>query len=253
MINIDTSDALATLLSDYEVEVAETGTQRQEAYRLRYQVFCLERGILPVPQGHQAEIDAYDAQAWHILLRRRRDGRAIGTARVVPARPGRGRRDLPLEKYCNSGILHALPEFGLGEISRFALSIERRQAGAPGDSLLRLALMQGVLQLSLECGLTDWCALMEPRLIRLMQTTGVRFTALGPLVDACGLRQPCTARISNVLDMGQAERPDYFHYVAQTTRDALASPAEPAAERAPGRVSVTPARLRQPDEDRRAA
>src|SRR3954454_1724840 len=42
-----------------------------------------------------------------------------------------------------------------------------------------------------DAGLTHWCALMEPSLVRLLYATGVHFAPLGPMVDAYGRRQPC--------------------------------------------------------------
>src|SRR3546814_13072214 len=56
----------------------------KEAFRLRYLVYCLDRGFEDAgscPSG--LEYDDYDSQASHCLLRDRCGKRALGTVRVV--------------------------------------------------------------------------------------------------------------------------------------------------------------------------
>jgi N-acyl amino acid synthase of PEP-CTERM/exosortase system len=114
-------------------------------------------------------------------------------------------------RYCDPALLHALPAHCTGEISRFSLSKRRRSEGAASDPLLRLGLMQGILRASRELGLTHWCALMEPTLLRLMNASGVRFMSLGPLVEAYGKRQPAVAAIDFTLADGRRRRPDLYN------------------------------------------
>jgi N-acyl amino acid synthase of PEP-CTERM/exosortase system len=71
--------------------------------------------------------------------------------------------------------------------------------------------MQGILRASRELGLTHWCALMEPTLLRLMNSSGVRFMPLGPLVEAYGKRQPAVAAIDFALADGRRRRPDLYN------------------------------------------
>jgi len=78
--------------------------------------------------------------------------------------------------------------------------------------MVRLGLMQGVLHLSLELGLTHWCAIMEPMLLRLLQTNAIRFLPLGPLVEYHGLRQPAYLSIDSVLEQGRVQQPDVWNY-----------------------------------------
>lgn len=214
-------DGVAALERRVTVEIADTPDALRDAQRLRHQVFCLERQILPGPARAGVEADEYDSTSHHVLLRHRDTGAAIGTARlVVPVRlPGAGTgaaaaARLPMLRYCPPEILSALPMGSTGEISRFALSKTYRDAGGGCDRLLRFALMRGILGISLDLGLTHWCALMEPSLMRLLRAAGIGFAPLGPLVQAFGLRQPCVAPIGNVLVEGSRRCPDLYRFVA---------------------------------------
>jgi N-acyl amino acid synthase of PEP-CTERM/exosortase system len=68
----------------------------EKSYRLRYQVYCIERGFLPAenyPNG--LEIDEFDCDSAHVGVVDP-DGELAGTARVVPAGP----LGLPLFSHC---------------------------------------------------------------------------------------------------------------------------------------------------------
>lgn len=174
----------------------------------------MERGILPNRSGSTIEADEFDDRSRHVVLRNREDGEVVGTARLVAAAHQCPQPDLPMLRYCSPDLLRDLPIRSTGEISRFALSKRRRPVGTPPDRLLRLGLMRGILRASLELGLTHWCALMEPTLLRLMRSSGVRFTALGPLVEAHGLRQPSAAAIDFTLADGRRRHPEFYRFVA---------------------------------------
>jgi N-acyl-L-homoserine lactone synthetase len=196
------------------VEMADTPEVLCEAQRLRHQVFCLERGVFASDSGRTIECDEFDHRSRHIVVRRCDDGEVIATARVVAGSFDRWTDCLPMQRYCCPSLFRGLPMDRLGEISRFAISKRSRgQACAPGP-LLRLALLHGILRASQDAGLTHWCALMEPSLVRLLYATGVQFAPLGPMVDAYGRRQPCIAEIDLTLASGKLRRPDFYALVA---------------------------------------
>jgi N-acyl-L-homoserine lactone synthetase len=189
---------------------ADTPKLVQAACRLRYQVYCLERGFEPGNNG--IETDEFDSRAHHVLLIHRDSGEPIGTSRVIPATSGGGFDDLPMTSACAPGLLRNLPIRTTGEISRFAVSKRRRMSCRAG-ALIRLGLMQGILRLSRELGLTHWCAIMEPTLLRLLKMSSIYFLPLGPLVEYHGLRQPAFLDIDAVLDRARFERPEAWNYV----------------------------------------
>ena len=204
--------AVAVMLDrDFEVELADTPAAIREAQQLRHQVFCVERGILPGHAAHAFEEDEFDPRSRHVTLRCRNSGALVGTVRLVTQAHPWTPASLPMLRYCDPGLLRDLPAHTTGEISRFSLSKRRRSEGAAPDPLLRLGLMQGILRASRELGLTHWCALMEPTLLRLMSASGVRFLPLGPLVEAYGKRQPAVAAIDFALADGRRRRPDLYN------------------------------------------
>jgi N-acyl-L-homoserine lactone synthetase len=206
-------DAIAAIARDFIVEVADTPELILEAKRLRYQVYCVERGYEKSDNG--IEEDEFDSRARHLVLRRRSDGEVVGTTRVVPYNPALPHDSYPMQHACDTSLLHNLPTATTAEISRFAIS-KRLRGVSP--ALMRLALMAGVLKISHELGLTDWCATMEPCLLRLLQSSAVHFRPLGPLVEYHGLRQPCCAKITEVLARMQADRPEVWAFVTDNGR-----------------------------------
>src|SRR4051812_7287264 len=75
------STAIAAAREELSIEVARSEEQVLEAMRLRYRVYCEERGYEPGQNG--IEQDEYDPNAKHILVRSRATGEVYGTVRIV--------------------------------------------------------------------------------------------------------------------------------------------------------------------------
>ena len=206
-------------MANCDVVIADTKDLREECYRLRYQVYRVEQGHSIGANGQES--DEYDRHGKHVLLVHRMSGLAVGTVRVIPSTVANGLDSLPMSHICPPSTVAKLKQrlggrkISIGEISRFAVSRERRlDLGA--SSFVRLALLQGVVRLSGELGLTDWCALMEPVLLRLHRTTGIHFDPIdyeAPLVECHGKRQPSHGDISTVLTRMRDEKPKVWEYI----------------------------------------
>ncbi len=194
----------------FEVTLADTPEKLRAAYRLRHQIYCMERGYEP-GQG-SIETDRFDLRAGHALLTQRSTGRLVGTVRIIASSLTGPSADLPMSGLCESPVIRSLPRRGTGEISRFAISKSLRDANVDGIPL-RLGLMRGVVQLSAEMGINNWCAVMEHTLLRLLRGSGIHFQPVGPAVEHHGLRQPCWAPVGQVLGRMRRERPDVWGYV----------------------------------------
>jgi N-acyl-L-homoserine lactone synthetase len=192
------------------VLIANTLELISEVFRLRYQVYCMEKGYEPGYNG--MESDEFDSDARHVLLIHRASGEPVGTVRIVPPSPKSGLHGLPMTAVCPQSVMRNLPPRTTGEISRFALSKQRRMSCRAG-AMVRLGLMQGIVRLSSELGLTDWCAIMEPMLLRLLRMNAIHFAPLGPLVEHHGLRQPSHGDISRVLAQMSAQQWEVWNYV----------------------------------------
>jgi N-acyl amino acid synthase of PEP-CTERM/exosortase system len=125
---------------------------------------------------------------------------------VLPASTAREFRKLPLHS--------------AAEVSRFSISRQFRRLGESNDEgagfisisgpLMRLGLFQCMVRMSFEYGITHWCAMMEPTLLRMLAAMAIRFRPVGPLVEFHGLRQPCYCSVADILDSTRAERPAFW-------------------------------------------
>ena len=213
--------AILAARSELQVQVADTPALVREAHRLRYQVYSLERGYLvgqDKARQEKLEVDGYDAHSSHVVLRMRDSGEVIGTARLILPLPGHdrpGHRSFPLQSVCDPALFQQLPARGTAEVSRFAVSKERRGLSAASTSLSRLALVRGLVQLSQMEGVTHWCATMERTLLRLLRASGIHFRDMGPVVDYYGPRQPAFCNVASMLERMAQEQPRIWDYVTE--------------------------------------
>ena len=211
----------------FEGVVADTEPLRSACYRIRHQVYCTERGFERAedhPDG--LETDEHDAHSLHGLLRCRQTGEGVGTVRLVLYNPGASDRKLPMYQLfernrLDMGLLP--PPSATAEISRFAISKEFRRRLRDGAcplehgravSGLALGLMAIAVHMRPFLQIENLCAVMEPTLIRLLARCGIRWHAVGPLLEHHGLRQPCIARVDELIATVAAERPDVWASMA---------------------------------------
>jgi N-acyl amino acid synthase of PEP-CTERM/exosortase system len=211
----------------FEGVVADTDFLKAACFRIRHQVYCVERQFMHTedyPNG--LEIDEHDHHSVHGLLRCRRTGIGVGTVRVVLPKSGSNSGGLPMyDLFERDGLnMTQLPPAALtGEISRFAISKEGRRAlceASTGDSRgglpeLALGLMAMAFQICPTRQITYLCAVMEPTLIRLLARFGIRWRAVGPVLDYYGLRQPCMARIDDMMAEIERDRPDVWELMSR--------------------------------------
>ncbi len=219
----------------FTIVPADSPELRDCAYMLRYQVYCVERGY----EASEAypdfrETDQYDTNAVHSLLVSNHDNALIGTVRLVLANRANLQESFPIQHVCALSNLPHSRSFPLertAEISRFALSKSGRtvparfQASSDARSRktgghlaisapsILLGLMRATMRMSHDNGITDWLAVMEPTLLRLLARFGIYFQPIGPLVDYHGMRQPCHANIQLLLERMSEERPDVWDYI----------------------------------------
>ena len=157
------------------------------------------------------EFDAFDAHSRHIALIDRQTDQLVGTARMVTSTPANLLSSFPMQSVCSPDLLAGLPLDTTVELSRFAISKQRRSATSA--ALMRMGLVRGLVQLSAELGVTHWCAVMEPTLLRLLGMTSIYFRPLGPMVEFHGTRQPCVNRLEHLLETVYADRPEIWNYL----------------------------------------
>ena len=224
-------------LTTFRVQIAETAELREQAYRLRHQVYCIENEFEP-PCADGLERDRFDDRAPHALLFHRDCDMPVGTVRMIlpdPAAPA----SLPFHAVCAPDALLAagLPPRHTAEISRFALSRERLRdlhVATRGEANARrilsyacLGLIGALRHVAIENDITHAVAVMEPSLRRRLRMIGIGFEGLGGPVRYHGWRVPCHIRI-DLLDLGlQQQRPELWPLVGVdgAPSDGLASAA----------------------------
>lgn len=165
-----------------------------QSYSLRYQVYCRERGFLPVDDyPDERESDAFDRYSVHVGAVDAWDELAA-TARVVSlAKAGPG---FPLFRHCRIFANETElidPDNNVVEISRLSMSRRYRrrpESGVPERRDVRrqafLTLLKAIYQATKRMDATHWLAATEKSLQRLVEQYGFPFRVIGPEADYGG-------------------------------------------------------------------
>jgi N-acyl amino acid synthase of PEP-CTERM/exosortase system len=201
-------------------------------FRLRFQVYCLERGFEDAaahPDGRERDED--DARSLHfVVLYRPMKARAsipAGTVRLILPRRG---IDLPVLRLLSIRQRRRLdlPLTSTAEVSRFAVPREfrkrlTRDLSARPDHAFRtlggareapnplsFLLLRAVVTMTADQGITHILAMMEPPLLRLLGRLGIEFHPIGGMVEHHGLRQPVWGAMSNIIQGIKRHRPEVW-------------------------------------------
>ena len=212
--------------SSFRTIPADSADLIRKAYQIRYQVYCVEHPFedrMMHPDG--LEKDEFDRHAAQSLIVDRFSDEAVGTVRLVLPRPEAPQASFAIQHLTDHpalGDVALFPPHATAEISRFSLSKSaRRSKSADGDEemeigrprsgcLMRLGLMQTIVRMSVQHGITNWCAVMEPKLLRLLAAMSIHFQPIGAPVDYHGLRQPCYSNVVTLLKRVRRERYAYW-------------------------------------------
>jgi len=215
----------------FEMIPADSEELKQEVYKLRYQVYCLERGFLD-PEEDGVEYDDYDQNSCHYLIRHRESNCYMATTRLVLPDKQNPQKLFPIEEHShidNKALLDTMPRANLAELSRFCVSKTFRRRKNEQDLIvtndadesrtinerrssahLTLALFTCAISMSSEHNIHYWYAIMEPALKRIFSTMGIHFVEIGPLVDYHGMRVPCVIKVDDLLTGAAKKNTDYL-------------------------------------------
>lgn len=208
---------------------------RQEVYKLRYQVYCLETGFenqdacraAPNTDGEieYYEMDEFDQRSEHYLIRHKQSHLFAATTRLVLPDSHDPEALFPTEKHCGQieRVTDTEKRRRLGEISRYAVSRDfKRRAGEAGTiagasdqaeqaavarqherralPLLSMALWACMMRMAHRNSIRFLYGAMEPALFRLFQRNGIYFKPIGEGVDYHGLRIPCIIDLAEMVE-----------------------------------------------------
>lgn len=207
---------LAAVFQQYfEPVLATTQALRDEAHRIRYEVYCKDmRFEQEEAFPDRREIDEFDAQSLHCLLRHRPSGHFVGCVRVVLNRPGDRASQLPFERHCQHSLDRQrldpdrLPRHKFAEVSRLAVLPRFRRrvdkainmVGTKVDTFspdeyrvfphIPLGLYLAAAGISLRENIETVVIMVEPRLARHLRYFGIKFQPCGDIIDYHGPRGP---------------------------------------------------------------
>ena len=222
----------------FEMVPAISDELKNEAYKLRFQIYCIENNFeAPCQFPDEMEIDDYDQQSVHYLIRHRKSGDYAATTRLILLDANKPEKLFPLELNCeidNFAVIQPINRKYLGEVSRFCVSKafkkrknEAHTLAAIGSDrqeyfsldekrtfpLISLALIACVIKASHENDIHYLYGTMEPPWLRLLSSFGVNFTKIGPLVDYHGERWPAVIKITEMLDCIAEKNLDIWNFV----------------------------------------
>jgi N-acyl amino acid synthase of PEP-CTERM/exosortase system len=221
----------------FKAQVADTDELRDVSFQLRYRVYCIENPFEdPAANPDGKESDELDRHSVHSLLTYRPTGVPAGTVRLVLPLEHDPHNSFALQRVCSDPLLRDALRFPVettAEVSRFCISKEfRRRLGDNAEEYvemsvdeerrilphLSLGLIESLVRMSVDNGVTHWCAVMEPTLLRLLTRLGIHFDPIGPVIDYHGRRQPCFIPLETLLPRVKRERPDVWDVITRGGR-----------------------------------
>lgn len=223
---IQMNDIVAAFNEYFEVIDVNTPELLREAFRIRYQVLCIEQrapGFEASSYPEEMESDGYDRHSSHILLRHCPSGVFVGTARLILPDPLDPKKLFPTERYMKLDStlidISKLPRQSIAETSRLHIirgfrrrrgdneSAEKRMVGEENGKKVRrrfphpiLALGVGLIRMSAVHHITHWLSIMDPALNRLLGPYGLQHDPAGPIAEYYGQRRPYYVNVINMLD-----------------------------------------------------
>ncbi|MDP7142136.1 MAG: PEP-CTERM/exosortase system-associated acyltransferase [Alphaproteobacteria bacterium] len=225
-----------TYWKTFSLVKADTDELREQAFRLRHEVFCSDEFQgLHCGMADDLEKDAYDDRAAHYLLRHNDTGDIAGVVRTIHADMDSDIFSFPLQEVCDHPFIHDQnTEKKITEISRLCMAKTFRQRPGDGRALPAYTnIMQhyhnedvgvsyirrripfaplGLLHAAFESALAnksmDCVVAMDPSDFHTLRDLGIVYKVLGPRLSHYAGMQAVVFNIKTVLDhMMQDNKP----------------------------------------------
>ena len=220
------SDLGKEFFEQFQIIPAMDSFLREQVYRLRYEVLCLEKALNSFvaedyPDG--LEKDLYDERSDHYLIRHIESGRYVGTVRLILSGDTDDLMAFPLIRNARdhidmTAITTKMPTKQVAEISRLIITKEFRSrirrysfTGGTYDDYKRITkanrlvthpiigLLAAILRISRDNDIKYWLAGMEPSLNKRLSQLGLQLKPIGPLLEYHGLRRPYLGIVDDVV------------------------------------------------------
>jgi N-acyl amino acid synthase of PEP-CTERM/exosortase system len=213
-VNHDAHNIAEHFTQFLEPQVALNNALKEEAFKIRHNVYCEELAFEDVKEGGQ-EKDEFDEQSIFSLIKHKPTDTYTSCVRLV--RIQEEEQLLPIEKFCLDSItneeLHPsrFNRSEIAEISRLAVKSDFRRRktdkfkGSATGSIqensysevelrcfpfIAIGLYMAAATMAIDTGIKHVYVMMEPRLARSMKFVGIKFQQLGDPIEYHGLRAP---------------------------------------------------------------
>jgi len=230
-----------------EANTAINGELKKDAHRVRYNVYCEERGFEDEAKfPDRMERDEFDSESVHAVVRHKASKYPVGVVRLVLPNKKAPERPFPIETHFGDRFEEKIikkfnfSRYNIAEVSRFAVSKQSlglihgkliseiqynrssrstRNSSDPKHLLphISLGLIAMLFVISKENNVKYWYAAMEPSLSRLLTRLGIKFTPIGPIMDYHGRRQPMIANVNDLLENIQRSRKDFYKLITDVS------------------------------------
>lgn len=206
----------------FSIEPALSPQAKQEAYRVRHQVYCRELGWEPENPLEQ-ETDEYDANSMHCLMRSVQSLEYIGCIRLILPKSDHPFFPFPFEKACgsmlNAGYVDPIERsrFAIAEVSRLAVISKYRRRkheqtrsatiseddygtiAKPRFPYIPVGLYLGMLAMAKRNEIETLYILTEPLLAKHFRRLGIKLLPIGSPVEHHGERVPLMMSVNKTL------------------------------------------------------
>lgn len=215
---------LKSLFKQYfEIVPAFSATLKEEVYRIRHQVYCEELKF-ETEKSDKREIDEYDDDSLHLLIRSVKTGEFVGCTRIIHPSVENPSNLLPFEKACINTLDRTivdpakLPRHKISEVSRLAViaSFRKRKSDARKTSIgisnedfgtanqprfpyIPVSLYLGTTKLAHYFGIEYVFVLTEKRLAQHFHKLGFELTFIGNPIEHHGKRVPSMLSVNGTI------------------------------------------------------
>ncbi|ETX00411.1 PEP-CTERM/exosortase system-associated acyltransferase [Candidatus Entotheonella palauensis] len=236
-------------LQYFDVALASTPEQKQQVYRIRYNVYCEELKFEPAECfPDREESDEFDPQSLHCLITHKSSRMPAGCARLIPPAGPCRQGHLPFEKHCSGGLDKAFLDKLEGdrhtvcELSRLAVEVPfRRSRGAgkprPFDvegldcsrqerrtfGLTPVACAVSVIALASLTGRPDAFCITEPFLAKYLRRFGLNAQRIGQEIYHRGWRAPYFIHSEGVRETAPADLRDLYDAIFERMKQDLST------------------------------
>jgi N-acyl amino acid synthase of PEP-CTERM/exosortase system len=229
----DANNAPLSIFSDrFHLIEADSSVLQERAFRVRYEVYCKEKGWEDGSHAEEYESDAYDESSRHALIFDRHEDRDVGAARIIRSQATpKSSACLPIMNHIFHDSLKTDDILALScETSRFCVTKHSRPpaltgAAESGVSLKRQSqkkspsylLLSFMFQVAIEENRPMIFALIEHRLKNHFDQFGMHFLQVAPAISFKGVRIPTV--LPNALESLEQIRRTDFEAWALISRD----------------------------------